>query len=135
MRIKTILLNIFVLLVSQILSAQTTTNPTEASSLSGSLQANGNFFIRDSAIGAANIPQYDRQLVGADAWLTLNYNRSGYDIGVRFDVYQNSQLLNPRESYSASGIGRFYVKKRVDKLLIYGGYIYDQADGLRSCEK
>jgi hypothetical protein len=127
MRIKTIiLLNIFVLLFSQILSAQTDTKPTEASAISGSLQANGNFFIRDSAIGAANIPQYDRQLVGADAWLTLNYNRSGYDIGVRFDVYQNSQLLNPRESYSASGIGRFYVKKRVDKLLIYGGYIYDQ---------
>jgi Family of unknown function (DUF6029) len=127
MTIKTILLNLFALLfLAQNIEAQTVTTPTETSPLSGSLQANGNFFIRDSAIGAANIPQYDRQLVGADAWLNLNYNRGGYDIGVRFDVYQNSQLLNPRESYSASGIGRFYVKKRVDKLSIYAGYIYDQ---------
>lgn len=100
--------------------------PAEAGALSGNLQANGNFFIRDSTIGAANIPQYDRQLVGADAWLTLNYNRAGYDIGVRFDLFNNSQLLNPRESYSANGIGRFYLKKRIHDLTIYGGYIYDQ---------
>ena len=114
------------LFLAQVLDAQSVANAPEASPISGSLQANGNFYIRDSAIGAANIPQYDRQLVGADTWLTLNYNKSGYDIGVRFDVFQNSQLLNPRESYSASGIGRFYVKKRVDNLSIYAGYIYDQ---------
>jgi hypothetical protein len=127
MTIKTILFPLLPLLFFlQNSEAQTVTNTPETSPLSGSLQANGNFFMRDTAIGAANIPQYDRQLVGADAWLTLNYNRSGYDIGVRFDVYQNSQLLNPRESYSASGIGRFYIKKRVDKLSIYAGYIYDQ---------
>lgn len=100
--------------------------PADAGALSGNLQANGNFYIRDSTIGAANIPQYDRQLVGADAWLTLNYNRAGYDIGVRFDLFNNSQLLNPRESYSANGIGRFYLKKRIHDLTIYGGYIYDQ---------
>jgi Family of unknown function (DUF6029) len=99
---------------------------TEVKYLSGSLQANGNFYLRDSAIGAANIPQYDRQLVGADAWLNLNYSRSGYDIGVRFDFFQNSQLLNPKASYSASGVGRWYVKKRIDKLSLYAGYVYDQ---------
>jgi hypothetical protein len=127
MTIKTTLCFLFLsFLCLQSIEAQTVTGTPEASALSGSLQANGNFFVRDTAIGAVNIPQYDRQLVGADAWLTLNYNRSGYDIGVRFDVYQNSQLLNPRESYSASGIGRFYLKKRVDNLSIYAGYIYDQ---------
>jgi hypothetical protein len=127
MTIKTVLLILFALLFfAENTKAQEIAPPAEISPISGSLQANGNFFLRDSTIGAANIPQYDHQLVGADAWLTLNYNRGGYDIGVRFDVYQNSQLLNPRESYSASGIGRFYVKKRVDNLSIYGGYIYDQ---------
>ena len=69
-------------------------NNSEPQYLSGSLQLNGNFYIRDSAIGAANIPQYDRQLVGADAWLSLNYNRAGYEVGVRMDVFNNSQLLN-----------------------------------------
>ncbi len=110
----------------QNIDAQNITPPTDAGALSGNLQTNGNFYIRDSAIGAANIPQYDRQLVGADSWLTLNYNRGGYDIGVRFDVFNNSQLINPRESFTANGIGRFYLKKRVNDLTIYGGYIYDQ---------
>lgn len=105
---------------------QSLQSQTDASPLSGNLQANGNFFIRDSTIGAANTPQYDHQLVGADAWLSLNYNKFGYDIGVRFDIFQNSQLLNPKESYTASGFGRWYVKKRVGKLAIYGGHIYDQ---------
>jgi hypothetical protein len=109
----------------QSIDCQNITTP-DVGALSGSLQANGNFYIRDSAIGAANIPQYDHQLVAADSWLTLNYNRAGYDIGVRFDLFNNSQLLNPRESYSANGIGRFYLKKRVHNLTIYGGYIYDQ---------
>jgi Family of unknown function (DUF6029) len=107
------------------IESQNDTNK-EINYLSGSLQANGNFYIRDSAIGAANIPQYDRQLVGADAWLNLQYSRGGFDVGVRLDVFNNSQLINPKSSYSASGIGRFFVKKRIDKLTIYGGYIYDQ---------
>ncbi|MCB0664157.1 MAG: hypothetical protein KDC24_15535, partial [Saprospiraceae bacterium] len=47
-------------------------------SLSGNLQANGNFFMRDSLIGANNTPQYDRQLFGADAWLNLNYSNWGF---------------------------------------------------------
>ena len=34
--------------------------------ITGNLQSNGNFFIRDSAIGAAGFPQYDRQKFGAE---------------------------------------------------------------------
>ncbi|MEM6316455.1 MAG: DUF6029 family protein [Bacteroidota bacterium] len=94
--------------------------------LSGNFQANANFFIRDTAIGAANTPQYDRQLYGADAWLNLNYNYSGFDVGVRFDLFNNSNLLNPQSSYTAEGIGRWYIKKKVDKFSLAGGYLYDQ---------
>lgn len=98
----------------------------EKGTLSGSFQANANIFLRDSAIGAANTPQYDRQLYGADAWLNLNYNYSGFDVGVRFDVFNNSNLLNPQGSYTAEGIGRFYIKKKIDKFSLAGGYLYDQ---------
>lgn len=95
-------------------------------SLSGSLEANGNFFVKDSSIGAANTPQYERQFYSADAWLNLNYNNYGFDVGVRFDIFNNSYLLNPQGSYTAVGIGRWYLKKKINKLSIYGGYIYDQ---------
>lgn len=99
---------------------------TETSYLSGSLQANGNFFIRDSAIGAANTPQYDRQLFGAETWLSLKYQRAGYDMGLRFDMFNNSNLLNPQGSFTGQGIGRWYVRKKMDDFNIGVGYLYDQ---------
>jgi hypothetical protein len=123
--LKYYFLALFIIFTWQNAKTQNEASP-EINYLSGSLQANGNFYIRDSAIGASNIPQYDRQLVGADAWLNLQYNRNGFDVGVRLDIFNNSQLLNPKSSYSASGIGRFYLKKKIDKLTLYGGYIYDQ---------
>jgi len=93
--------------------------------LSGSFQGNGNFFIRDSAIGAANTPQYEHQLYGADAWLNLNYNKSGFNIGLRLDLFNNSNLLNPQGSYTADGIGQWFIHKQIDKLHISGGHLYD----------
>jgi len=98
----------------------------EKGTLSGSFQANANFFIRDSTIGATNTPQYDHQLYGADAWLNLNYNYSGFDVGLRFDLFNNSNLLNPQSSYTAEGIGRWFIKKKIDKFSLAGGYLYDQ---------
>lgn len=94
--------------------------------IGGSLQANGNFFIRDSIIGAANIPQYDRQLFGSDVWMTLNYAYKGFEVGMRFDMFNNSNLLNPTGSYTAQGIGRWYAKKKFNKLGVSAGYLYDQ---------
>lgn len=94
--------------------------------ISGSLQLNGNFFMRDSLIGAANTPQYDRQLYGGEGWLNLAYSNWGFDFGLRFDMFNNSNLLNPTGSYSGEGIGRWYIQKKINKLGIYGGYIYDQ---------
>lgn len=98
----------------------------EGGELSGSFDSYGNFFITDTAIGAANTPQYDHQLFGADAWLTLNYQNHGFDIGVRFDLFNNSNLLNRTGSYTAQGIGRWYLKKKVNNLHLAAGYLYDQ---------
>ena len=94
--------------------------------ISGNLQTNAKFFLRDSLIGAANTPQYDRQLFGADTWLNLNYSNWGFDFGIRFDVFNNSNLLNPTGSYSDEGIGRWFIRKKIQKLGISVGYLYDQ---------
>lgn len=99
--------------------------------ITGNLQTNGNFFIRDSAIGAAGPPQpgppqYDNQKFGAESWLNLNYSNWGFDIGVRFDLFNNSNLLNPTGSFTDEGIGRWYVHKKIDKFDLSGGFLYDQ---------
>jgi hypothetical protein len=94
--------------------------------ISGALQTNANIFIRDSLIGAANIPQYEREFFGGETWLNLNYNYLGFDIGVRYDLFQNSNLLNPTDSYTDQGIGMWYISKTINNLGITAGYIYDQ---------
>ncbi len=98
---------------------------SEGGHLTGNLELNANFFMRDTLIGASNTPQYDRQLFGADSWLNLNYRNWGFDIGIRFDMFNNSNLLNPTGSYTDLGIGRWYVSKKIHNLGITGGYIYD----------
>lgn len=102
------------------------THAQNEGSFSGNLQAQSNFFQEDSLIGAFNTPQYDRQLYSADAWLNLNYSNWGFDVGVRFDLFNNSNLLNPQSSYTDQGIGRWFVHKSIDKLDLSAGYLYDQ---------
>ncbi len=98
----------------------------DQSRISGGLQSNGNFFIADEKRVGSGIPQYDYQKFGAESWLNLNYSNWGFDMGLRFDLFNNSNLLNPTNSYTDQGIGRWFVHKNVGKLELEGGYIYDQ---------
>jgi hypothetical protein len=116
----------WVLVLALVLASACLSAQDQQGRFSGSLETNANFFIRDSLIGAANTPQYDRQLFGSEGWLNLNYSNWGFDFGLRYDYFNNSNLLNPTGSYTDQGIGMWYVKKRIDKLGFQAGYIYDQ---------
>lgn len=94
--------------------------------LSGSIDINANVFLKDSAINAFGLPQYERQFFGGESWLNLQYNYGTLSAGIRYDMYINSNLRNPNDSYSDQGIGRWFVQKKFDKLDIQAGYIYDQ---------
>ncbi len=101
-------------------------NAQDEGSFSGSLESNVNWFLRDTSIGASNTRQYDDQLSGGEAWLNLNYSVKGFDFGLRFDAFLNSNLENPAGSYSAQGIGFWQIRKKTDRLDITVGHIYDQ---------
>ncbi len=116
---------LFIVFLTMIYSIGFSQNNNQGS-FSGSLESSGNFFIEDSTIQATGTPQYDHQLFGAETWLDLKYSNFGFDLGVRFDLFNNSNLLNPQDSYTAQGIGRWYIRKQVNKLGIDAGYIYDQ---------
>jgi hypothetical protein len=109
-----------------VLNLCTAVAQTNTSRITGNLMTNGNFFITDEKIGATGTPQYDYQKFGAESWLNLNYSNWGFDMGLRFDMFNNSNLLNPTGSYSAEGIGRWFVHKKINKFDISGGYLYDQ---------
>lgn len=99
---------------------------TDAQNISGNLQLNANFFMRDSSIGAFGTPQYNRQLFGAESWLKLNYSNWGFNFGLRVDIYNNSNLINPNSSYTNQGIGYWFVNKDIGDLDITVGYMYGQ---------
>ena len=75
------------------------------------LTTQAGIFIRDSSIGASGTPQYDHQLYGAETWLDARYSNWGFDFGVRFDLYNNSNLINPQASFNKQGIGRWFIKR------------------------
>ncbi len=102
------------------------TNAQDQGVFSGNFESNFNVFLRDSLIGANNTPQYDEQLTGGEAWLNLNYSIKDLNVGVRFDMFNNSNLLNPTGSYTDQGIGRWFINKQINKFNVEVGYIYDQ---------
>ncbi len=90
------------------------------------LTTQAGIFIRDSTIGASGTPQYDHQLYGGETWLDVRYSNWGFDFGLRWDLYHNSNLINPQASFNKQGIGRWFIKRDIEKLGFEAGYIYDQ---------
>jgi hypothetical protein len=95
--------------------------------ISGELQANANFYMRDSNIKAFDNPLYDNTLSGGESWLALRYNGpDDLNINVRIDGFQHSNLLNPTNVYTGAGIGMYNISKTWNGLTITAGHIYDQ---------
>jgi hypothetical protein len=94
--------------------------------LSGSLDLNANIFLKDSAINAFGLPQYENQYFGNESWLNLRYSKGDFSAGLRYDFFLNSNLPNPSASFTQNGLGRWYVSKQFNDLDIDVGYLYDQ---------
>lgn len=119
-------LQVILLLASSCVYAQQPEEPKqEKGQFSGNFQTNVQFYDRDDKIGA-NTTQYLREKSSADAWLFLNYKYSGFSFALRYDLFNNSPLLNPQAAYTDQGIGFWQVSKDIDKLNITAGYFYDQ---------
>ena len=112
--------------VLSVLFSPTYLSAQEGGSFFGAYNSNANFFIRDENIGAVNIPQYDNQKFGADAWLNLNYNYKKIKVGMRYDLFNNSNLFDPSDSYTGQGIGMYFAEIDLGKLDLRVGHIYDQ---------
>ncbi|MFC2114491.1 DUF6029 family protein [Bacteroidota bacterium] len=93
--------------------------------LSGDLMLNSNFYVKDTAIGATT-SQYLREFSSSEAWLFLNYTISGFNFSVRYDLFNNSALLDPNEVYTDQGIAFYSVNKKIGKLEVTAGHFYDQ---------
>lgn len=93
--------------------------------LSGNFMSNTQFYVRDSIIGATT-EVYNKYKSSTDAWLFLNYNIKGYSFSLRYDMYNNSPLLNPQTVYNKQGVGFWQASKDIGNLNLTVGYFYDQ---------
>ena len=87
---KQLLLTLLSLLTGIAAEAQDQNSP-----ITGGLQTNANFFISDDKRVGSGIPQYDYQKFGAESWLNLNYSKWGFDLGMRFDMFNNPTMCKP----------------------------------------
>ncbi|MBL4655880.1 MAG: hypothetical protein JKY33_08675 [Bacteroidia bacterium] len=94
--------------------------------ISGDLMLNYNFYDRDPKIGASGNKLYDNYLSGGEGWFTVNYSKDKFNARLRYDIFNNSNLFNPNDAYSDQGIGFWSLSKKIDKLTITAGNIYDQ---------
>jgi hypothetical protein len=95
---------------------------------SGNLQSNFSVFLQDSLIGATDqaSPQYGKQISTAETWLFLNYDIKGFHFAARYDLFNNSNLLNPSGAFSGQGLGFWQINKAIGDLDITVGSFYDQ---------
>ena len=97
----------------------------ERGEFSGNFMSNAQFYDRDAKIGATT-EVYNKYKSSADAWLFLNYNLKGYSFSLRYDMFNNSPLLNPQGVYNKQGIGFWQASKDIGGLNLTVGYFYDQ---------
>ena len=93
--------------------------------LSGNFQSVTQFFDRDDEIGA-NTVVYRKQKSSNESWLFAKLSYNTWDFSMRYDLFNNSPLLNPQASYSNQGLGFFQIRKNIKGLDITAGYFYDQ---------
>ncbi|MBC7426433.1 MAG: hypothetical protein H7321_07845 [Bacteroidia bacterium] len=119
--VKSLSLSLFIICVTQVYAQ----NNVAGGQLSGNFQSNTQFYDRDAKIGATT-EVYNKYKSSTDAWLFLNYGIKGYNFSLRYDLYNNSPLLNPQGVYNKQGIGFWQASKDIDKLNVTVGYFYDQ---------
>ncbi len=118
---KQILFLLFIGLLSSNIVAQ----ENDKGVFSGNFQSNVQAYDKDDKIGA-NTEVYNKYKSSADAWLQLNYDIKGYNFTLRYDMFNNSPLLNPQTVYNKQGIGFWQASKTIGNLNITAGYFYDQ---------
>ena len=128
MLVNSVRLFFILLLFSLSLGAQNNvTDKVDLGSFSGDFTLNGKVYVTDTAINATGTPFFDYLKNSADSWFSLNYNKSTLGIGVRFDMFNNSDIFSGGiTEANGIGIGSWYVRKSIEKLEMQAGYIYDQ---------
>ena len=104
-----------------IVVAQVNLNAMGLGELHGNFQANAQYYIPDSTIGAANVPE--RMLFNGFA--NILYTKGKFTAGLRYESYLNALQGYPT-GYKGTGIPYRFITYRADFLEITAGSFYEQ---------
>ena len=114
--------SIFILLASfNTTLAQVNINTMGLGEIHGNFQANAQYYIPDSTIGAANVPE--KMLFNGFA--NILYTKGKFTAGLRYESYLNALQGYPT-GYKGTGIPYRFITYRSDFLEITAGSFYEQ---------
>ncbi len=93
----------------------------EDGQFSGNFQADVQYYIPDSTIGAAEVKEKARM----NSWLNLNYTAGKLRAGIRYEAYL-PPLLGFEHVEQGAGIAYRYATYQANELEITAGHFYDQ---------
>jgi hypothetical protein len=87
----------------------------------GNIQASGQYYIPDSTIGAADVPEK----MGFNGFANILYTRGKFTAGIRYECYLNALQGYPT-GYKGTGIPYRFASYKSDFLEVTVGNFYDQ---------
>lgn len=96
-------------------------NNLDLGSIHGNFQALGQYYIPDSTIGAAKVPEK----MGYNGFLNLIYTKGKFTAGIRYESYLN-ELQGYPVGYKGNGIGYRFADYRTDFMEVTVGNFYEQ---------
>ncbi len=89
--------------------------------LSGNFQIEAQTYKKDSLIGAKDV----KEKILSSGFLNLNYKLGNFNVGLRYENYQNP-ILGIDQRYKGSGIAYRYASYSSDRLDVTAGNFYEQ---------
>lgn len=121
---------LFGVLIAFILSCTYSRSHAQAfgnSSISGSFQADFQYYVEDSAIGAPIVPEEGLM----NGFLNLNFTSNNFEAGIRYEAYYKTLLgfdprFNDQDGFGGRGISNRYATYRNEGLEVTAGNFYEQ---------
>lgn len=94
---------------------------SELGNFSGNFELNGQYYIKDSIIGAMDIPEKFL----SNSYFNLNYTKGGLSAGIRYENYLHP-LLGYEKGLKGNGIANRYIRYAGDFIDVTAGNFYEQ---------
>ncbi len=118
---KKFIIAIIVLSITNIFSIESNAQVLGGGEVHGSFQADGQYYQKDSTIGADEIPED----YAMNAFFEMRYSNKNFEAGMRYELFM-PQMQGYDSRWKGNGFGYRYLRYRNDKIDVTAGNFYEQ---------